>query len=677
MTQAPAVDEPRPPTQKAKSITIALAGQPNVGKSTVFNILTGLNQHVGNWPGKTVERRMGHLEHHGVGIDIIDLPGTYCLTANSPEETITRDFVIFEQPDVVMVVINASSLERNLYLVTELLALHRPMVIGLNMMDVARQEGYEIQPEELAAAIGAPVVPMVASRGQGVHELLDAAIAVAEQGEPQELNRPEIRPDHETVLVQVQKIIARHVPAPYPADWVALKLLEGDAEITDLMELHLTPEAWSLVQDLLREHEDAIIAVAGGRYEWISRMARAALVRPRVGHVTLTQRLDKAATHPFWGLLVLSGVLAIIFGLTYAIGGPLQEWVEETGIEIISGWVLSLLAWAPEWFQALIADGVIGGVGAMLTFLPILVIFFACMGIMEDVGYMARAAYVMDRFMHSIGLHGKSFMPLFLGFGCNVPAVMGARILETRRNRLLTIMLAPLVPCTARLAVLTVLAQIFFPGNAILVTWLLTGLPLVVLALSGVVIRLLFLRGEQSAFIMEMPLYHLPNRRTIGLTVWQRTLSFLRKAGTVILAVSVVVWALATLPHGEIDTSYLATLGRGLEPVGQLMGLDWRSMVAILTSFIAKENAVATLGVLYGVGEGARGLGDVLAGQFTAASGLAFLVIQMLFIPCVATLAVIRQETDSWKWVLVNILFLGVLALGGGIIAYQIANLVL
>ncbi len=677
MTQAPAVDEPRPPTQKAKSITIALAGQPNVGKSTVFNILTGLNQHVGNWPGKTVERRMGHLEHHGVGIDIIDLPGTYCLTANSPEETITRDFVIFEQPDVVMVVINASSLERNLYLVTELLALHRPMVIGLNMMDVARQEGYEIQPEELSAAIGAPVVPMVASRGQGVHELLDAAIAVAEQGEPQELNRPEIRPDHETVLVQVQKIIARHVPAPYPADWVALKLLEGDAEITDLMELHLTPEAWSLVQDLLREHEDAIIAVAGGRYEWISRMARAALVRPRVGHVTLTQRLDKAATHPFWGLLVLSGVLAIIFGLTYAIGGPLQEWVEETGIEIISGWVLSLLAWAPEWFQALIADGVIGGVGAMLTFLPILVIFFACMGIMEDVGYMARAAYVMDRFMHSIGLHGKSFMPLFLGFGCNVPAVMGARILETRRNRLLTIMLAPLVPCTARLAVLTVLAQIFFPGNAILVTWLLTGLPLVVLALSGVVIRLLFLRGEQSAFIMEMPLYHLPNRRTIGLTVWQRTLSFLRKAGTVILAVSVVVWALATLPHGEIDTSYLATLGRGLEPVGQLMGLDWRSMVAILTSFIAKENAVATLGVLYGVGEGARGLGDVLAGQFTAASGLAFLVIQMLFIPCVATLAVIRQETDSWKWVLVNILFLGVLALGGGIIAYQIANLVL
>ncbi len=677
MTRAPVVDEPRPAAKGAKKITIALAGQPNVGKSTVFNILTGLNQHVGNWPGKTVERRMGHLEHHGVSIDIIDLPGAYCLTANSPEETITRDFVIHEQPDVVMVVINASSLERNLYLVTELLALHRPLVIGLNMMDVARQAGYEIQPEVLSAAIGAPVIPMVASRGEGVHELLDAAIDVAAQDEPQALNRPEIRPDHEDVLARVQRIIARDVPSPYPADWVALKLLEGDSEITELMEYHLTPEVWSLLQNVLRKHEDAIIAVAGGRYEWISRMAQTALVRPRVGHVTLTQRLDRVATHPFWGLLVLAGVLAIIFGLTYAVGGPLQEWVEETGIEIVSGWVLGLLTWAPAWFQALIADGVIGGVGAMLTFLPILIIFFACMGFMEDVGYMARAAYVMDRFMHSIGLHGKSFMPLFLGFGCNVPAIMGARILETRRSRLLTIMLAPLVPCTARLAVLTVLAQVFFAGNAILVTWLLTGLPLVVLALSGVVIRQLFLRGEQSAFIMEMPLYHLPNRRTIGLTVWQRTLSFLRKAGTVILAVSVVVWALSTLPHGEIETSYLATLGRSLEPVGRLMGLDWRSVVAILTSFIAKENAVATLGVLYGVGDGARTLSDVLAGRFTAASGLAFLVVQMLFIPCVATLAVIRQEAGSWKWVLINVLFLGTLALGGGIIAYQVARLLL
>ncbi len=670
-------EESRAPTTNAPVLKIALAGQPNVGKSTVFNILTGLNQHVGNWPGKTVERRAGHLEHHGATIEIIDLPGAYCLTAASPEETITRDYIIHERPDAVIAVINASSLERNLYLVTELLALPTPLVIGLNMMDVARQEGYEIQPEVLAAAIGAPVIPMVAARGQGVHELLDAAIEVALQGEPQQVNRPEIRSDHEEVLAQVQEIIGTHVPAPYPVDWVALKLLEGDAEITALMAEHLAPEAWAQVQDLLREHEDAIIAVAGGRYAWISRMARAALVKPRMGRVTLTQRIDRVATHPFWGLLLLAGVLALVFGLTYAIGGPLQEWIDVRIIEGLSLRLQGWLAWAPSWLEGLLVDGVVGGVGAMLTFLPILIIFFASMGIIEDVGYMARAAYVMDRFMHSIGLHGKSFMPLFLGFGCNVPAVMGARILESRRSRILTIMLAPLVPCTARLAVLTVLAQVFFPGHALPVTWLLTGLPLVVLALAGIIIRLLFLRGDQSAFIMEMPLYHLPNRRTIGLTVWQRTVAFLRKAGTVILGVSVIIWALATLPHGQIETSYMAMLGRFLEPVGRLMGLDWKALVAILTSFVAKENAVATLGVLYGAGEGGLSLGEALAGQFTAASGLAFLVAQMLFIPCVATMAVIRQETGSWKWVLVNVLLLGILALAGGILAYRVASLLL
>lgn len=670
-------DQPRAAAASARELKIALAGQPNVGKSTVFNILTGLNQHVGNWPGKTVERRAGQLEHHGVQIEIVDLPGAYCLTAASPEETITRDFIIRERPDVVMVVINASSLERNLYLVTELLALPIPLVIGLNMMDVARQEGYEIQPNVLAAAIGAPVIPMVASRGEGVHNLVDAAIEVAQRIEPQPLNRPGIRPDHEGVLARVQDTIAAHTPAPYPVDWIALKLLEGDSEITALMAQRLPPEKWSLVHELLREHEDAIVAVASGRYEWIGRMVRAALVRPRVGHVTLTQRIDKVATHPFWGLLLLAGVLALVFGLTYTIGGPLQGWVGDVGIAAFAGWVQGLLAGGPVWLQGLIVDGVIGGVGAMLTFLPILIIFFACMAIVEDVGYMARAAYVMDRFMHSIGLHGKSFLPLFLGFGCNVPAVMGARILDSHRSRILTIMLAPLVPCTARLAVLTVLAQVFFPGRAILAAWLLTGLPLVVLALSGIVIRGLFLRGEQSAFIMEMPLYHVPNRRTIGLVVWQRSLAFLRKAGTVILAVSVVIWALATLPHGEIDTSYLATMGRVLEPLGGLMGLDWRAMLALLTSFVAKENAVATLGILYGVGEDVGALSAALSGHFVPASGMAFLVAQMLFIPCVATLAVIRQETASWKWALINVLYLGVLALVGAVLAYQIGIRVL
>ncbi|MEN6480463.1 MAG: ferrous iron transport protein B [Anaerolineales bacterium] len=660
-----------------RSITIALTGQPNVGKSTVFNMLTGLNQHVGNWPGKTVERREGTLEHHGRLVHIVDLPGAYCLTAASPEETITRDYVIRERPDVVMAVINAASLERNLYLVAELLALPVPLVLGLNMMDVAKQEGLDVEPAVLEAAIGIPVIPMVAARGEGVHELLDAALKVAQEGPAREPNRPEIRPDHRQVLAHLQELIAPFVPAPYPQDWVALKLLEGDAEITALMREHLPPEVWEQVHDVLHEHEDAIIAVASGRYDWIRRMTRAAVKRPRAGRITRTQRIDSVVTHPFLGLLLLAAVLAGIFGLTYALGGPMQRWVDEHVVHALASWLSVALAGGPAWLSGLVIDGILGGVGTMLTFLPILAIFFASMAFLEDVGYMARAAYVMDRFMHAIGLHGKSFMPLFLGFGCNVPAIMGSRIIESPRARLITILLAPLVPCAARLAVLTTLAQVFFPEHAAIVTWLLTGLPLVVLALLGVVTNKLLLGGEPTAFIMEMPLYHQPHWGTIGIAVWQRILSFLRKAGTVILSVSMIVWLLTVLPTGEIETSYMGRIGLWLEPVGRLMGLGWKPLVAILTSFVAKENALATLGVLYNVGESAGALGQALQAELSPASGLAFLVAEMLFIPCVSTLAVIKQETGSWKWVGVNVAMLTAISLVGGIAAYHLASMVL
>ena len=566
------------------SAKIALAGQPNVGKSTVFNILTGLNQHVGNWPGKTVEQRTGTFIHDEVEFNIIDLPGTYCLTAASPEETVTRDYIIREHPDVVIAVINAASLERNLYLVAELLALPAPLVIGLNMMDVAKQEGFEIEPDVLAAAIGIPVIPMVASRGEGVHELIDAAVQVVLEGPAQEPARPEIRADHRAIQIEIEELVNGYVPAPYPSDWTALKLLEGDQEITHLMQEALPPERWQRLQAILFQHEDAIIAVAGGRYEWIRRMTRAALKRPRGGRITLTQRIDSVATHPFGGLLMLAVVLGLIFGLTYAVGGPIQEWLASVVVQGLANWVSQALANAPSWLSGLIVDGVIGGVGTVLTFFPILAVFFAGMAILEDTGYMARAAYVMDRFMHVLGLHGKSFIPLFLGFGCNVPAIMGTRIIESPKSRLLTIMLAPLVPCTARLAVLTVLVPIFFPEQATLVSWALTGLPLVVLAVSGALINRFGLRGEQSAFIMEMPLYHRPNIKTIGLLVWQRIVAFIQKAGSVILIVSVIIWALAVFPHGDIETSYMAGVGRFLEPVGRLMGLGWRPLVALLTS---------------------------------------------------------------------------------------------
>jgi ferrous iron transport protein B len=678
----PAREEATPSVQERAAVvldgqerlTVALAGQPNVGKSTVFNLLTGLSQHVGNWPGKTVEQKTGihHLE--GTAIHLVDLPGTYSLTANSLEEVIARDYIIRERPEVVVVVINAATMERNLYLVAELLPFPTKVIVGLNMVDVAAHEGLEVEPRVLEAALGIPVVPMVAARNQGVRELAEMVVQLARGEIRYQPNIPEIRDDHREVLLELHELIAGFVPPLYPEKWVALKLLEGDRQITALMRDEWLPEEqWDLVHRILMAHEDAVLAVASGRYDWVGRMIRAAVSRPRPGQITLTERLDRGATHPLWGLAILAGILGLVFWLTFSIGTPLQGLMDRYLVgglaRVASGW----LATAPAWLYGLVVDGVIGGVGTVATFLPILLIFFAVLALLEDTGYMARAAYVMDRFMHLMGLHGKSFMPLFLGFGCNVPAVVGARIIDSQRARLLTILLAPLVPCAARMAVIVFIAPIFFGSAATFVAWGLITLNLVVLAIVGVLINRWVLGGERAAFIMELPLYHRPNLRTIGIQVWQNSAEFLKKAGTLILIMSVVVWALATLPHGEIQSSYLAQLGKAMAPLGALMGLDWQMLVALLASFVAKENAIATLGILLGSAEGA-GLDSALAGILTPAGALAFLVVQMLFIPCIATVAAIRQETRSWAWTALSVAGLLVISIAGGIAAYQLAS---
>ncbi len=656
-----------------KVVTVALAGQPNVGKSTVFNLLTGLSQHVGNWPGKTIERKVGRCSQGSLELQVVDLPGTYSLTANSAEEVIAREYIIRERPDVVVAVLNAALLERSLYLVAELLPLPSPVVVALNMVDVAEQEGIHIEPKVLEAALGVPVVPMVAAKNRGTRELLETIEKVARRELTYDPHRPEIRADHREVMGEIQALIDGHVPEPYSTDWISLKLLEGDGEITDLMARETPPEKWDKVQAILRAHEDAMVAVASGRYDWIGRMVRAAMVKPRVGQISLTERIDRRAAHPFWGLLILAAIVGAVFWVTYALATPLQDLIDIYIIRWAAGLAVEGLASAPAWVAGLAVDGIIGGVGTVITFLPILLIFFAALSLLEDVGYMARAAFVMDRFMHLMGLHGKSFLPLFLGFGCNVPAVMGARVVESERGRLLTILLAPLMPCTARLAVLAFLAPAFFGDAAFWVSWGLVGMSLAVLALLGIAVNRLVLGGGEVAFVMELPLYHVPNWRTIGMLVWQRAVAFFRRAGTIILIVSVAVWALSWLPTGEIETSYLAQLGHLLTPLGALMGMDWRMMVALLTSFAAKENSIATLGILYGAGEEA-GLTDLLARTLTPATGLAFLVVQMLFIPCVATVATVRQETDSWKWTIFDVAMLFLVSIAAGILAYQVAS---
>jgi ferrous iron transport protein B len=670
-TLAPLSISPRP--AEHRRLVIGLAGQPNVGKSTVFSILTGLSAEVGNWPGRTVERREGSARIAGRGFHVVDLPGTYSLTSNSEEERIAREFILRERPDVIVMLADASALERNLYLLAELLLLPIPVVLGVNMVDVALREGVELDAHVLQAALGLPVVPMVASRNQGVAELLAAAAAVADGRQAFAPDRPEIAAAHRAVYERLHALIEPAVPEGLPARWAALKLLEGDREITGKARQWLPPEDWAQVHELLREHEDAVLDVAGARYEWIGRMVRAAIRRPRLGQVSFTDRFDRIATHPGWGLALMLAVFGMVFWLTFSLAGPIQEWLEDSMVVKVSAALAGALAGAPAWLSGMLVDGMLAGAGIVVTFVPILFVFFLALGFLEDTGYQSRMAYVMDRFMHRLGLHGKSFLPLFLGFGCNVPAVMGSRVIESRPARLLTIMLTPFVPCSARLLVLAFLVPLFFPAFPALVAWGLVVGNLAVLVLAGLLLDRFVFRRERLAFIMEMPLYHVPNLRTILIFATTNVWTFVKRAATIIVVASMVIWLLVSYPGEHVNESYLAMFGRSLEPAGALMGLDWRLIVATLSAFVAKENAIAALGIIFGA-DGA-GLGSTLSALVSPASALAFLVVNMLFVPCVATIAAVRQETRSWAWTGVSTGLMLASALLFGTLVYQVAVL--
>lgn len=647
---------------------IALVGQPNVGKSTVFNLLTGLNQHVGNWTGKTIEQKTGVCEWSGVKYEIVDLPGTYSLSANSEEELIAREYIIKEKPDLVVAVVDAATLERNLYLVAELLLLPAPVVLALNMMDVAEKEGIKVEAEVLEKAVGIPVVPMSASRGQGI-ELLEATIEALLRGRTEyKPNLPAILPAHVPVLDSLEKMISAYVPEPYPVDWTALKLLEGDDALSAMMKERMPEKAWKEVGALLYAHEDAVLDIAGARYQWIGRMVRAAVVEPKVSRTGLTARLDRYLTHPIIGSLAMILLMGCVFWITFSLGGPTQAWlgrIMETLAAAIRVWMAGL----PAWTRELAAGGVLGGLGMVLTFLPILAIFYLALGLLEDTGYMARAAYLTDRFMHMMGLHGKSFMPLLLGFGCNVPAVLGTRIIESKKARIQTALLVPFVPCTARLAVISILAPIFFGNSAFLVTWGLVAGNILALALLGLALHRFAFEDEHVAFIMELPLYHVPNMKTIGIYVWQNLLGFLKKAGSIILVASLIVWAVSYFPTGQIATSYLGRVGHWLAPVSALLGLPWQVFIALITSFAAKENTIATLAVLYG------DIGSALPSVVAPSAALGLLAFQMLFVPCVGTIAAIKQETQSKAWTAFSVAIMLVLSFAASLAIYQIGRL--
>ena len=414
-----------------KALVVALAGAPNVGKSTVFNLLTGLSQHVGNWPGKTVEQKTGIVRHNGLTIQLVDLPGTYSLTANSLEEQIARDYLVTEKPDLVVALLNAASLDRHLYLVTELMELTPRLIIALNMVDVALQEGIKIDVKALESALNMPVVPMVASKNQGLKELVE--VIAQKCGKPvdsQAVGHVEFGSQISGDIAHIESLLTDEDTNPYPRHWAAMKMLEGDSQINKLLKNRLSEDRWAELDLFLNDKESAALTLAGLRFDWVKNVLSSTQEKPPIGRVSFTEKLDRAATHPIWGLVTLAVVMSLIFLVVYGIGIPTQHSLQVSLIERAQALVLDHMHFMPDWLQSFFGNGLLGGVGMVLTFVPILFLFFMVWGFLEDVGYTARVAFVTDRFMHFLGLHGKSSLPLLLGFGCNVPAVMGTRIIE-------------------------------------------------------------------------------------------------------------------------------------------------------------------------------------------------------------------------------------------------------
>jgi ferrous iron transport protein B len=650
-----------------KHITIALAGQPNTGKSTIFNLLTGSRQHVGNWPGKTVEQKTGSYIHQNQTYHVVDLPGTYSLTANSLEEIIARDYIFKEQPDIVVVVVDAAQLERTMYLLAELLPLPSPVILGLNMMDVAEKEGRRINQKILEQQLAIPVAPMTAVKNKGVAELIETVHRFVCNEEKSSKKIPGLQHSHQPILNQIKKTIEGSVPPIYSEDWTALKLFEGDTAISGLIKKRIPIEKWQELAEILSHNKDGSLKMASTRYAWIQQITDVAVEQTNHNKTKVRRGwFDTIATHPFWGGLLAIVIIVAAFMVAVTASMPLII-VGTTGLPTLISWTREALAGAPQWLVAMIADGLMTGVGMATAFLGFMVGMFLVIGTIEDVGYMARIAFVADRFMSRIGLHGKSFLPMVSSLGCNIAGVLGCRVVDSWQQRMMTLVMVPIVPCSAVWGLVGFIGVLFFGSMMPLIIIMLLLTLVAWLSLTGFLLKRTVVKGKTEGMIMELPPYHIPNWRTILLFTWRNTKSFLIRGFTVVAGASFVIWTLSYFPNHDFNSSFLATAGRFLEPVGGLMGLDWRLMVALLASMVSKEAALATLAVLYGLpsGEGGTSLtGMITSGHgveqsavaitlqaaISPASALAFIFAVFFSIPCLGTLGAISSETKSLKW---------------------------
>ena len=630
-------------------IRIALTGNPNVGKTTLFNALTGSRQHVGNWPGVTVEKKTGRVSRDGYEIEIVDLPGTYSLTAYSADEIIARNYLLDEKPDVVVQVVDATNLERNLYLTTQLSELQVSVVIALNMADMAEAQGDAIDLARLSEYLEIPIVRTVGTRGEGLDDLLKAAIREVKTS-PHHEHTIGYGDDAEAKIAELVGALSvdKSLAMRYPLRWLAVKLLEGDENVASkVQEGPASARVQSILSSIDADEYEAVMA--DKRYEAISA------ILPQVHHTdargtTFSDMVDRVVTNRYFGIPIFLALMWGAFELTFTVAAPFM-----TAIEALFAWLaeVSVTSIEPAWLGSLIGDGVISGVGAVLTFLPNIFILFLILAFLEDSGYLARAAFIMDRPLYAIGLPGKAFIPMLIGFGCNVPAIMATRSIESEKDRLLTILVNPFMSCSARLPVYVLFAGAFFGARAGGVMFFLYVLGIVVAIVSAKLFRSTILPGDVSPFVMEMPPYRIPTAMTSLMHMWSRGSLYLRKAGTIILLGAVVVWALASFPYGvEYGSaeSFAGMLGHLIEPLVAPLGFDWKVAVALVFGFFAKEVVVGSLGVLYGGGEETLTEALLVDPGLSAATALALMVFVLLYMPCVAALGVIKKETGSWKW---------------------------
>ncbi len=678
-----------------REITFALAGNPNAGKTTVFNALTGARQHVGNYPGVTVEKKEGTLVRNGVRFNVVDLPGTYSLSANSPEEVVARNYLVMDKPDLVVQVVDASNLERNLYLATQIMELGLPLVIALNMADVAKARGIEYDLGKMQAHLRVPVIPTVGSRREGMNELLDAVLAQADKPVPeyQKITYPK---ELEKPVAEIDAALAgpdRLLADRYPPKWVASRLFENDPELIDkiadktlLGKIAGLREIFNLEQKNVPE-----VRVAEAKYGWVAGLAADCVHMTPEANVDVSDRIDKVLLHPLFGLPIFLVMMYLMFQLVFTLAEKPMEWIEE-GFAVLGHYIAGLWpAGAESPLKDLLVDGVIGGVGGVLVFLPNILLLFLAIAFLEGTGYMARAAFIMDRMMSRIGLHGKSFIPMLLGFGCSVPAIMATRTLENWRDRLTTILVIPFMSCGARLPIYSLIIPAFFPDTwRAPMLWVIYLIGILFAVVAAKLLRNHFFKGENVPFVMELPSYRMPTFTSVILLMWERAREYVKKAGTIILGASIILWALAEYPklpekqentaaaavaaapeaggadeaaeeheRGEaaerLAYSYTGRIGRFMEPVLRPLGFDWRIATAIIGSFAAKEVFVAQMGIVYAVGEwegdaAEETLREKLRSHYTPLQAFCMMLYCLLSMPCIATLAVARKETGGWKY---------------------------